>query len=315
MQRHLGKKKKCNIINITDKSEEELNNESLIFHSILDGLNLDIKLKSKKFICNECDSSFHNNSNLLRHKKSSKSCNNFNNKDETNINKDETNINKDETNINKDDNNISDSPLANTLDNSLNSSVINNNIQNITNNNNNSNNNNNIIQNITNNNNIINININPIKGFDEKWNTSNISNEMREKILLGETKFTNTLKNILNNNENLNVIIKDNEIGIVFNIKNNEYEPMNVKEILDKSMDKIYIHLSDFFNEIIVNKKIDKKIMKDINEKYKHYKRNKTTNDAVNNDLTKIFDYKKDESIKKFIKINDDDEVKNDYNY
>ena len=59
---------------------------------------------------------------------------------------------------------------------------------------------------------------------------------------------------MINNN------IKDNEIGIVFNIKNNEYEPMNVKEILDKSMDKIYKHLSDFFNEIILNKKIDKKI-------------------------------------------------------
>ena len=56
---------------------------------------------------------------------------------------------------------------------------------------------------------------------------------------------------MINNN------IKDNEIGIVFNIKNNEYEPMNVKEILDKSMDKIYKHLSDFFNEIILNKKID----------------------------------------------------------
>ena len=78
MQRHLEKKKKCIIINKTDKSEEELYQESLIFHNMLDGLNLDIKLKNKKFICRECNASFQNNSNLLRHKNSNKSCNNYN---------------------------------------------------------------------------------------------------------------------------------------------------------------------------------------------------------------------------------------------
>jgi hypothetical protein len=61
--------------------------------------------------------------------------------------------------------------------------------------------------------------------------------------------------------------------------------------------------------------KIDKKIMREIDDRYKHYKKNKKTNDAVNNDLTQIFDYKKDESIKKFIQINNVDEKDDDYKY
>ena len=61
--------------------------------------------------------------------------------------------------------------------------------------------------------------------------------------------------------------------------------------------------------------KIDKKIMREIDDRYKHYKKNKKTNDAVNEDLAILFDNRKDESIKKFIQINDNPEKEDDYKY
>jgi hypothetical protein len=134
------------------------------------------------------------------------------------------------------------------------------------------------IQNIGIQNNIINININSLRGFDEDWNISNITKDMREKILLSDKKFTNTLENILKNDENLNIILKDKATGFVYKTKNNDYEVMNVKDILEESMDKIYKHLRYFFSEIVDNNKNDIRIdileneLKEVDKKYQTYK-------------------------------------------
>ena len=126
--------------------------------------------------------------------------------------------------------------------------------------------------------------------------------------MLCNTKFTNTLKNILENDENLNVILKDNETGIVYKIKNNEYEAMHVNDILDISMDKIYKHLRDFFEELFKNNSIDENVMKDIDKKYNRYKKNVEIKTDVNHCLSNIFEGNKDKSIQKFIeKIEDCD--------
>ena len=50
---------------------------------------------------------------------------------------------------------------------------------------------------------------------------------MREKILLSDKKFTNTLENILKNDENLNIILKDKATGFVYKTKNNENNAHN----------------------------------------------------------------------------------------
>ena len=160
-------------------------------------------------------------------------------------------------------------------------------------------------------NNTININVNSLKGFEEEWDISNITQEMRKNLLLSNTKFTNTLKNILENDENLNVILKDKSTGIVYKIKNKEYEAMHVKDILELSMDKIYKHLKDFFQEIIINNNsIDKSIIKEIDIKYNNYKKNMDTKNNVNSYLSDIFDENKDKSIQKFIEIIENNEEK-----
>jgi hypothetical protein len=170
------------------------------------------------------------------------------------------------------------------------------------------------IQNIAVQNNIINININSLRGFDEDWNISNITKDMREKLLLSDKKFTNTLENILKNDENLNIILKDKMTGLVYKIKNNEYEAMSVKDIFEETMYKIYKHLREFFEEIITDNKNDIRMnileneIKEVDKKYNKYVKSLLTSNDVNKCLSSIIDDKKDDAIKKFIKITSDDE-------
>jgi hypothetical protein len=145
----------------------------------------------------------------------------------------------------------------------------------------------------------ININLKSLRGFEEEWNTSNITKEMRKNLLLSDTRFTNTLKNILENDENLNVILKDESTGIVYKLNNNEYEAMHIKDILDISMDKIYKHLRNFLEETI---NIDNKnIINEIDKKYYTYKKDLKIKNDVNNYLADIFNENKNKSIEKFI--------------
>ena len=170
------------------------------------------------------------------------------------------------------------------------------------------------IQNIGVQNNIINININSLRGFDEDWNISNITKDMREKLLLSDKKFTNTLENILKNDENLNIILKDKMTGLVYKIKNNEYEAMSVKDIFEETMYKIYKHLREFFEEIMTDNKNDIRMnileneIKEVDKKYNKYVKSLLTSNDVNKCLSSIIDDKKNDAIKKFIKITSEDE-------
>jgi len=163
-------------------------------------------------------------------------------------------------------------------------------------------------------NNVINININSLRGFDEDWNISNITKDMREKLLLSDKKFTNTLENILKNDENLNIILKDKMTGLVYKIKNNEYEAMPVKEIFEEAMDKIYKHLRSFFKEIISNNINDVRIdileneIKEVDKKYDRYKKSTIINNDVNNCLSNIFDEKKNYAIEKLMDVIKDED-------
>jgi hypothetical protein len=181
-------------------------------------------------------------------------------------------------------------------------------------------NSNNTINNINNINNI-NINVKSLNGFDEDWNISNITDEMKKKLLLNDSRFTNTLKSILENNENLNVILTDETTGFVYKFKNNEYEAMHVNNIFDKSMDKIYKHLRDFFQEMIEdenNDKDNKNIIKEINNKYYDYKKDFEIKQYVDNFLTNIFNDNKEKSIEKCNeianKIKENNEIKENNN-
>ena len=192
----------------------------------------------------------------------------------------------------------------NTIDNTIDNTNSNTSNNNNTNSNNTINSNNTQNINIVNNN--ININLKSLRGFEEEWDTSNITTEMKKKLLLGHSKFTNTLKSILTNDENLNVILKDESTGIVYKLKNDEYEAMHVNDILDVSMDKIYKHLRDFIEEIInVDNKDNKTIIHEIDKKYYNYKKDLKIKKDADGYLVNIFNENKDKSIEKFVeKIN-----------
>jgi hypothetical protein len=58
--------------------------------------------------------------------------------------------------------------------------------------------------------------INNLRGFDQDWDVSVIPQETKEKLLLSDKKFTNTLNNILKNKDNCNVVIKNDNTGYVY---------------------------------------------------------------------------------------------------
>ena len=266
MKRHLEKIKKCKILNNSDnKSESQLYFESLTPYNIDCGLdlNIEIKEKDKKFLCEKCNLKCSSKSNLNKHIKNSQKCKN---------------------NYEENLNNIQHNTLNNTT---INNIAVQNNAENI------------IQNNIVNN---ININVKSLRGFEEDWNISNITDEMRKNLLLSDTRFTNTLRNILENDENLNVILKDESTGIIYKFKSDEYEAMHVKDILQISMDKIYKHLRDFLNDAInIDKKDNKIIMKQIDDKYFEYSKNLKIKKDVNGYLSEIFNDNKNKSVEKFI--------------
>jgi hypothetical protein len=266
MKRHLEKIKKCKILNNSDnKSESQLYFKSLTPYNIDCGLdlNIEIKEKDKKFLCEKCNLKCSSKSNLNKHMKNSQRCKN---------------------NYEENLNNIQHNTLNNTT---INNIAVQNNAENI------------IQNNIVNN---ININVKSLRGFEEDWNISNITDEMRKNLLLSDTRFTNTLRNILENDENLNVILKDESTGIIYKFKSDEYEAMHVKDILQISMDKIYKHLRDFLNDAInIDKKDNKIIMKQIDDKYFEYTKNLKIKKDVNSYLSEIFNDNKNKSVEKFI--------------
>lgn len=161
----------------------------------------------------------------------------------------------------------------------------------------------NIIQQNINNSKIINININNyIKGFDEEWDVSKIDNDKKGEILLSNSKFTKTLENILKNDVNQNVILQDNDTGIVYKLEKNKYEPMSNKDIIEKSMEKIYKHLKNFYNEIINNNINDlseialNNELKELEKKYNRFFTLEEAKNIVKNSFTSIYNKNKDKA-------------------
>jgi hypothetical protein len=174
------------------------------------------------------------------------------------------------------------------------SNTINNNIHNI--------NNNTININITNN-----INNNYPISFDENWDSSHMSNDEKNLLILSMFKYTKTLEALLKNKINHNVIIDtESKSGLVY--KNNKIEKMCLDEIIDKSFDKIFNHLNNFFEEVdknnlySINQDLldnEKKSMKIKYDKYKYDNKQ----DAILH-MTDSFNKVKDETLIQFNILN-----------
>lgn len=155
--------------------------------------------------------------------------------------------------------------------------------------------------NITINNNI-NINFSIAKDFNEEWDSTKINDNLKLILLLSNSKFTNTLENILENEVNLNVLIDNtSESGLVYT--NNSLKKMDIKDIVNKSMDKIYNQLCEFHNDLIepnrfdLNKDILSGELNTVKNKYEKYKKDIEMREKVNKLITNIYNKKKDETI------------------
>jgi hypothetical protein len=172
---------------------------------------------------------------------------------------------------------------------------------------------NHIINNNQINNNQINININYLKGFDEEWDVSEIDDNKKGEILLSNSKFSKILENILKNDVNLNVILNDNDIGIVYKNDKKKYEPMTNKDIIEKSMNKIYKHLKDFYNEIInnnINDISEKSLKNELNElekKYADFFKLEGAKNIVKNSFSNIYNTYKEDAENKYNELLEDE--------
>ena len=173
--------------------------------------------------------------------------------------------------------------------------------------NNNTNNTNNTINNILN----INFNIdNKTKNiipFDEDWDISKIDNETKQLLLMSSIKFTKTMEKILENDANLNILIeKEKNLGIVYKNDTEKFKEMNINDIIDKSMTKLYKHLKQFYDEMkedneykICSDYLDnEKII--IDNKYDEYQNNENTQKIVQNHLIDLYDKNKEKTLNNY---------------
>jgi adenosyl cobinamide kinase/adenosyl cobinamide phosphate guanylyltransferase len=112
--------------------------------------------------------------------------------------------------------------------------------------------------------------------------------------------YSELLKEIINNNFNLNVIIdKNTDSGVVYKNDNEKYIHMNSKDIVDNTMDKLKNHLLDINNNskdklLLECLHISKKI---IESKHENYKNNETLQKSIKDLITTIYETHKDKAI------------------
>jgi hypothetical protein len=114
--------------------------------------------------------------------------------------------------------------------------------------------------------------------------------------------YTHLLNEILKNESNLNVIIdKDKDFGIVYKNDLDKYIKMEIKDIVNNSMEKLQNNLLSISDELKKNYFYDKYQLeykdKDIKNKYDCYLNNNITNKTVNKYITDIFDNKKEKAL------------------
>ena len=164
------------------------------------------------------------------------------------------------------------------------------------------------IINITNNNvNIINNNITNIYydgkapiPFDNSWDISHIAKFIQNEIIFSNFMYSELLKEIINNNFNLNVIIdKNTDSGMVYKNDIDKYIHMKSKDIVDNTMDKLKNHLLDINNNakdklLLECLNISKKI---IESKHENYKNNETLQQSIKDLIATIYETQKDKAI------------------
>jgi len=158
--------------------------------------------------------------------------------------------------------------------------------------------NNNYSHNHTNSHNIYNINI-ELKSFYEEWDTGNIDNFLKFALILSNSKYSDTLKCILDNDNNKNVLYnKSDKYGVVYNKEEGKFNNMDVKEITNISMEKIHSKLKEFHEEIKksllekninIDKNMFDNLLSAIESKFMDYTTNEKVSKSVNEIIPDIY--------------------------
>ena len=266
--------------NIDDCEVEHLKESNLITENMNDLYEFIEKIhKNKIRTCKYCNEIFGKAADLKRHVIVNCYYSYLLNKLNENNTKDNTNI----TNINSDMNN---SNSYNTTTNTIHS---NNNSNNTINNNNNINNN--IMLEIK----------NPVP-FDEDWDLSEIHPDTKMATVFNNLMYTSLLNEILKNESNLNVIIdKKTKSGMVYVNDIDKYIKMKLKDITDRTMEKLQSQLLD------INEEIKPKIFHEtytfnrrmINKKQIDYTKSNDLQEQVSECMSNIYGKKTKDAIKK----------------
>lgn len=160
------------------------------------------------------------------------------------------------------------------------------------------------------------INVKYPNSFDKDWDLSKISDEKKNFLInCCNTKYSELLKTILQNEDNLNVIIEnETNTGIVYKNDTEKYIQLNKSDIIDQSLIKLNNQLNNLCQEIYMknegNEMIDKLQYEslNINKKFNDYRTNNNNiRSRVQDVLLNIFNQKKDKTIEIMNKIIEDE--------
>jgi len=168
----------------------------------------------------------------------------------------------------------------------------------------------NITNNITN---IININL-PVS-FDNEWNLEHFDNYLKIQSIICKNKFTGFLNSILKNKINLNVVLDKNmKEARIFN--GDKYENIAIKELSEKSMEKIYNQLTKLKEELKYEDGLEISFDEDIRmieKKYQEYKKSSEIKKKVEEHIASIYDTKKIEAYEIYEDFNNHNKIENSY--
>lgn len=134
---------------------------------------------------------------------------------------------------------------------------------------------------------------------------SQINDEKKSKIVISNILYTQLLEEILKNDINLNVIIDlEKDSGMVYKNDFEKYIELKMKDIIEKTMEKLNHHLNIFSEEQKKNcdkndtfEEIVKYSRRMINKKFCDYQKEVYIQESIKNMFCSIFQNKKKESI------------------
>ena len=173
--------------------------------------------------------------------------------------------------------------------------------------------------------NIFHLNFN-ILPFEYEWDIKHITKYTKHAILLSNIMYSNLLNIILENEKNLNVLLEFETMSAIIcsnNNNHNKFINIDLKYLIDKTMEKLHNHLNNIYNdslnepEFIIIKDRFENQQKNIDNKYLNYKEDINVQNKVKKCIIDIYSTKKEYTLIYFNKIlfqNNNNENNNNIN-